>query len=109
MDDSDSISAQRSAAQYGQNSAPMNSKVGLPLAASEVPWIVCGTPVGCASPAPIVSRTDAGTVVSWVSTDFEAAVAGPDLDLWLSATTATTAATTASTTTVLRMATARRR
>src|SRR5919108_4648749 len=69
---------QRSAAQYGQYSAPMYSSSGLPLAVSGVPpetvWIF---PVNEPLPSPILSSVLAGTPVTLDTTPDRAAPVGP--------------------------------
>src|SRR5579863_6278479 len=67
---------QRSAAQYGQYSAPMYSISGLPFAVSVGPvidWGVAMIPL----PAPTVSRVLAGTLVTVWTTDARAEPVGP--------------------------------
>src|SRR5580693_237725 len=58
------IIAQRSAAQYGQYSAPTYSTSGLPLAVRAAPLMVVGLAVTEPLPSATVSRVLAGTFVT---------------------------------------------
>src|SRR5580658_7449206 len=64
------VSAQRSAPQYGQDSSPMNSTSGLPFSVSgELEIVLSGStaadPLG---PAPTLLRTATGTLVTSAAT-----------------------------------------
>src|ERR1700760_2864709 len=72
------IIAHRSAAQYGQYSAPMYSISGLPLAVSGVPLVTAlGFPLTWPPPSPILSDVLAGTLVRSDTTLARAAPVGP--------------------------------
>src|SRR5271165_6594837 len=99
------IIAQRSAAQYGQYSAPTYSTSGLPLAVRAAPLIVVGLAVTEPPPSPTESSALAGTLVTLDTTLARAAPVGPFGELsaaGLVFSLITTKATTiASTTTTL--------
>src|SRR5580658_530728 len=70
------IIPQRSAAQYGQYSAPMYSISGLPFSVSAVPLIDSGVAI-IPLPAPTVFRVLAGTLVTVLTTAARAEPVGP--------------------------------
>ena len=76
------IIAQRSAAQYGQYSAPMYSTSGLPLAVRAEPLMVVGLAVTAPLPVPTLSRVLAGTEVTLDTTLARAAPVGPFACEW---------------------------
>src|SRR5579875_3460660 len=104
--DSAVATAHRSAAQYGQYSAPMYRISGLPLSVSAGAVIFCGAV--CAVPVPTVSKVDEGTDRTLASTAADAALAvgpfcvpdPPTTLTMISTATTTTIASTALPTTI---------